>query len=854
MTTQIVSVPLRLGRHPGDSGRGARRNEPVTFGVPFPKGVATADSRWSMGDAMSAAPAQTRVLDRWSDGSVRWLLVDAQVDLPDGKDRSLSLSQIQPNQIQTSPAVTATTTAAGVDLDTGSIRLAIRTGGRFPFEGMDLVLTDRNGREYQTVVRSARLRDAGPWRASVEIAASISGAGEIAELEVTATIECYAGSPTTRMAICVRNPRAAKHPGGFWDLGDAASILIKDATLRLAPAGTGDVVVSCSPEPGAPMTRMVTPFEVYQDSSGGENWQGTVHVNRERRVPTTFQGYRIRSGASETKGLRASPIVTVTRGDATVSASIDHFWQNFPKAHEVSPDGGLALRLFPGQFGDLHELQGGEQKTHVCYVALARDPVTELPLEWTRARLTCGADPAWTMSTGAIPWVSEDDPEHRALVWSAVDGPDTFEHKREVVDQYGWRNFGEVYGDHEAIRHKGPMPLVSHYNNQYDTVAGFLYQYLRTGDARWQTMAAELAAHVIDIDVYHTDRDKAAYNHGMFWHTYHYGDADTAAHRTHPLAGKGETHGGGPSPDHNYTTGLMLHHFLTGDEVARQTIIDLAQFVIDADDGSKTVFKWLSRANTGFSTASGSYSYHGPGRGPGNSLNALVDGHRLTGNAKFLEKAEQLIRRVVHPAEDVWKNKLDDPENKWFYLMFLQSLGKYLAHKAELGQLDRMYAYGRAALLHYARWMADHEYPYLEKPERLTFPTETWASHEVRKSDVFYLAALHASGAERDRFIERGAFFFQNSVHTLASMPTRTLARPVIVLLSSGLMHPWFQRAQPAVASLPMAGPEDFGQPVLFVPQRQIAMKRAKALVVAAGAIVVLMAGLVVYAFFIRSS
>jgi hypothetical protein len=31
-------------------------------------------------------------------------------------------------------------------------------------------------------------------------------------------------------------------------------------------------------------------------------------------------------------------------------------------------------------------------------------------------------------------------------------------------------------------------------------------------------------------------------------------------------------------------------------------------------------------------------------------------------------------------------------------------------------------------------------------------------------------------------------------------------------------------------------------------------MKRAKALVVAAGAIVVLMAGLVVYAFFIRSS
>jgi hypothetical protein len=75
---------------------------------------------------------------------------------------------------------------------------------------------------------------------------------------------------------------------------------------------------------------------------------------------------------------------------------------------------------------------------------------------------------------------------------------------------------------------------VSHYNNQYDPVAGFVFQFLRTGDPRWWTMATELASHVIDIDVYHTTRDKSAYNHGLFWHTYHYGDADTATHRTYP--------------------------------------------------------------------------------------------------------------------------------------------------------------------------------------------------------------------------------------------------------------------------------------------------------------------------------
>ena len=73
----------------------------------------------------------------------------------------------------------------------------------------------------------------------------------------------------------------------------------------------------------------------------------------------------------------------------------------------------------------------------------------------------------------------------------------------------------------------------------------------------------ELAAHVIDIDIYHCDRDKTAYNRGLFWHTVHYVDADTATHRSYPKAGK--VCGGGPSCEHNYTTGLMLHYFLTGD-------------------------------------------------------------------------------------------------------------------------------------------------------------------------------------------------------------------------------------------------------------------------------------------------
>ena len=128
-----------------------------------------------------------------------------------------------------------------------------------------------------------------------------------------------------------------------------------------------------------------------------------------------------------------------------------------------------------------------------------------------------------------------------------------------MIDEYGWRHFGEIYADHEAVDRAG---LVSHYNNQYDAIAGLASRFMQTGDARWWSAMCELAAHVTDIDLYHTTDDRAAYNGGYFWHTQHYVAAGTATHRSYSRLAVSS--GGGPSSEHNYTTGLLLHHFLTG--------------------------------------------------------------------------------------------------------------------------------------------------------------------------------------------------------------------------------------------------------------------------------------------------
>src|SRR5205085_1892300 len=135
----------------------------------------------------------------------------------------------------------------------------------------------------------------------------------------------------------------------------------------------------------------------------------------------------------------------------------------------------------------------------------------------------------------------------------------------------------------------------------YDVVLGTLVHYLRTGDERWLAIFAPLARHVIDIDIYHTSEDRAAYNGGLFWHTDHYRDAATGTHRCYSRANQqpDRPYGGGPCNEHNYTTGLLHYYYLTGDPLAREAVLSLADWVVGMDDGRQTVFGIVDEGPTG---------------------------------------------------------------------------------------------------------------------------------------------------------------------------------------------------------------------------------------------------------------
>jgi len=132
-------------------------------------------------------------------------------------------------------------------------------------------------------------------------------------------------------------------------------------------------------------------------------------------------------------------------------------------------------------------------------------------------------------------------------------------------------------------------------------------------------------------------------------------------------------------------------------------------------------------------------------------------------------------------------------------------------------------------LLHYGRWMAEHEYPYLDRPEKLQYPNETWAAQDLRKAVVLRSAARAAGPDEGTRLIKRASFFSEDALARLTALPTTQLTRPMVLLLSLAL-------APVGGTPFPEGAPIVAGEPASFRHQRSVAERRALVLgVIAAG-------------------
>ncbi len=840
-----------------------RINEPVSFGLPLPEGWLTQGDAISVTTERGRAmPFGHKVTARWKDGSIKWLLLDIQVSLRAGENMVLEIGRVKDKStVSEVPEVSENLEDLEfqvhhredrMEINSGNLEAVVNTRGDYaPFYraafGKNqvfapgetrVVLTDADGERWSPFVDQAKIEHDTRLRKTIFCAGRFQNARISHFLRFFCRIHFFRDTGFVKFEFTIHNSKAAVHQGGAWDLGDDNAFFFRELAFVFDTKTISPDRVFYSPEPDRQPVQACESADtcIYQESSGHENWQSKNHMNKEEKIPLRFRGYQVQQqGRITVSGDHAAPLMGVAGRDVRVFARVKHFWQNFPKALAVE-NGSLCVGLFPGQFNDLFELQPGEQKTHTFYVGFGEGVGIGADAD-TYAGIDTGTGAG--TAEGTRPDIGDclafvDDPlvpqidcaaYHQAMLRPRpvpaemvtpqadlaiydrmlagfVGDTHGYEKKNIRIDEFGWRNFGDLFADHEAVFSEG-KPFISHYNNQYDVIKGALLQFMRTGKKAWFTLAKQLADHVYDIDIYHTSADKYQYNHGLFWHTDHHLDAHTATHRTisraHRPHKKAEAFGGGPSTDHNYATGFVYLYWMTGHPKYKDAVTTLAGYIMHMLDGPDTLAELGFQAIRDLQQRVGSlqntggpvlYVFDGPCRASGNSLNTLLDGYVLTADPEYLRYAERLISTAIHPEDDLDRMELLNAEIRWFYTVFLQALGRYLDIKAAEGSFDDGFCYARQVLLHYARWMLENEYPYLEKPEILEFPNETWAAQDLRKSDIFALASYYTQDeAYQHKFKKKAHFFFNHAVKELDSHDTKTFTRPMVLLMTNGMSY-----------------------------------------------------------------
>ena len=741
---------------------------PLTCGLCMPKGhlfkASSAQIHFQNNDSAALSEttsvnADAEVLNRWHDGSIRWVQVNfVAPELPKGTIQATASFQSSSQEDKTAPVSLRAVTDHSYLLDLNGLKTKI-----------DTLVFDQNGHSLQLFVKSLNQTSKTIHRQRFESTLCLNQSPDI---ELKLTFDVWPTTGTVDVSTRIRNKQRAIHAGGLWDLGDQGSFHFGGVHLQMSSASSRNSQLTVNLNgPSATMDLTDGPFTLIQHSSGETNWNSSNHIDANGRSTVQQNGFYVTAGDRNGEGTQASPTICLANQDGQLQVAVPEFWQQFPNGIDCQPDfGTVSVGLFPQTKTASYELQGGEQKTKrfVFSHDSKSSSTVENALSWVHAPPRVLPDSDWVRNCNVIPWLPnaeqsalQNPDQHKRLdtyLTSARSGDRSLKKRREAIDEYGWRNFGDIHADHEQTHFAGTNTIVSHYNNQFDLIFGAIQNLIVSGDATWYDLFDPMARHVMDIDIYHTDQDRACFNGGLFWHTDHYVDAQTATHRTYSKKNAGDGgYGGGPSNEHNYPTGLLYYYFLTGNTEARESVLSLADWVINMDDGRQTLFGTIDSGHTGLASKTVFDDFHGPGRGVGNSINACLDGWLLTADPKYMAKAEQLIRRSVHPNQDCDALHLADAEGHWSYSVCLTALGRYLHIKMGDDQLDDSYEYVRQTLVHYGHWMAKSEKPTLSVPEDLEYPTEAWAAQDFRKANVLRIAASCCDDADAKSAMNKAA-------------------------------------------------------------------------------------------------
>lgn len=756
----------------------------VQFGLPIHKGQVWQTEHIELLLGENSLTCDINPTSLWADKSIRWVTVKAEVK--ESGPLTLRLNNTAPHNISSDKLSSKKLTSlAGNTLYSHqnlplSMSVELKLAGRVaPIEISNIVtqlVANKFSNNYEAY-----------------------GEFVFEDKSLILTCDIQESKLTGEIVIEARlhNPSAAAHAGGKWDLGDLNSVIIDNFSLIFVSLeAQTKLLLTDNSSPSKNRIIENDPFTLSQFGSGGEHWQSPIHWNEHKKSTVIKQGFDLIScnGQIET-GLRAEPTVLLKNEDAFIQIALDGFWQNFPIVLY-----GEAGRVRWQLLSKNTELQGGESKTWKikCRSGNSKNTNDEISLLETRSLPEVKYNADYINCCEVFPHIalSKTPSKLSSFITLGIEGKQSFFNKRENKDVYGWRNYGELDADHEAVNAPKNSCFISHYNNQYDPLMGMTLQFLHTSNPKWLELIHPLNQHIQDIDIYDTTEDKAEYNGGLMWHTDHYLSAETSTHRSnskyHEHAYDGFLGGGGPGGQHCYTTGLALQYRLFGDESAKDKVEQLCNWIRCFYNGSGSIAERTFRlltidikqnelTNIGIKAPGYKYPLD---RGTGNYLNALLDCFDVTDNSSLIDEMGQVVRSTFHPNEDIEIRDLQNIEKSWFYTVFLQSVVRFLLLKETRQSIDEDYWYARHALMHYGKWMLSNESFYLSNADQLEFPNDTWCAQDTRKMNLFCYF-YYFDNTESEIFLQKASEYYSYIVEHMETSEEVYFARILALLMQN---------------------------------------------------------------------
>ncbi len=527
------TIPLTI-RNPHDVDLTAW---PITQGIPLPEGEV--HSQWLhnvlrlVDPSGRAVPVQGRQLARWSDGSIKWLLLDFQADIPANSERVYSVeygASVLPSPPPAQGIKLTEGEAGSFIADTGVLKLECSLFAPGALAGIWL---DRDGDgQYGGDERIAGGEDL--------VGSQVKVGGETAGIDAKPKFRWTEGRRPSSYGVRLMSSTWGRMHGSFRvnreiTMPDSGATFLDEYEYHLYA--------------GKPFIRV---FHTWTNSNPKSEWSdiqawdlvNTLNLGDGLSATTngvTVDGATLRAGLSLDQpfdnafsltagdeklkeGDRASGWIDLSGSKAGAMVAVRNFWQLYPKrlsagvdaqgrpqitvgimpefapgTYQVSKEGELEDKLYYYLKDDVYHLRQGVSKRHELLYHFrpggeTSDEALAVTTAFQRPPLAI-APPDWYCDSGALTGVLRSDPDlggiYRAYDEATRKSLDAYLDSRERGREYGMLNFGDWWG--ERGRNWG--------NIEYDTQHSFYLQFMRSADPRFFYVGEEACRHNMDVDM-----------------------------------------------------------------------------------------------------------------------------------------------------------------------------------------------------------------------------------------------------------------------------------------------------------------------------------------------------------------